>query len=95
MTFHLFQNEVLRKIADLEQMVNAAHETNVVRHHDLQRMWKQFASITKRLQQHRKNDTNETIAKDLKLSNEGRALLAGEATHPVPFYQPLLFFSLN
>merc|ERR1712029_849330 len=71
------ENEVLRKIADLEQMVNAAHETNVVRHSDLQRMWKQFSSITKRLQQHNKNNTIDAISKELKLSNEGRALLAG------------------
>ena len=72
------QNEVLRRIADLEQMVNSAHETNVIRHHDLQKMWKQFASITKRLKKgSAKNESEETIAKDLKLTSEGRALLAG------------------
>ena len=70
---------MLRRIADLEQMVNSAHETNVIRHHDLQKMWKQFASITKRLKQtSAKNQTDDAIAKDLKLTSEGRALLAGE-----------------
>ena len=60
-------------------MVNSAHETNVIRHHDLQKMWKQFASITKRLKQtSAKNETEDAIAKDLKLTSEGRALLAGE-----------------
>ena len=59
-------------------MVQSAHETNVVRHHDLQLLWKQFASITKRLKQNTKrNESDETIAKELRLTNEGRALLAG------------------
>jgi len=72
------ENEVLRRIADLEQMVQSAHETNVVRHRDLQLLWKQFASITKRLKQNtKKNESDETIAKELRLTNEGRALLAG------------------
>ena len=59
-------------------MVQSAHETNVVRHRDLQLLWKQFASITKRLKQNTKrNESDETIAKELRLTNEGRALLAG------------------
>lgn len=70
------EEDLLRRIADLNQRVESAQQTNVARHYDLRRIWRQFASITKRLAKDR-NGTADSIADELKLSNDGRALLAG------------------
>ena len=71
----IFLTAIVGTIVGLAFLPHLGH----VRHHDLQKMWKQFASITKRLKQQGsiKNETEEAIAKDLKLTSEGRALLAG------------------
>ena len=73
------ESELLRRIADLEQKIQSAHQTNLARNHDLSRIWKQFAVVTNRLLKSTTNHTTtaEKVAKDLNLSREGKALLTG------------------
>ena len=69
------ESELLRRIAHLEERVAAAQDANTLRHQDLQRMYKQFAAITKQLA--KGANATDNIADRLKLSHEGRALLQG------------------
>jgi len=67
------------RIADLGLRVRSVQETNAARHYDLRSLWTQFAAITRRLVAKSPEGSSDDImlAKELRLTNEGRALLAG------------------